>query len=128
MHYWRSILDEVLNKSNEQYSATQSLLLSEDQLISVKEKRDLRCYYLGPDYPDIYFTKREAECIFWMAHGLTIAETALKMYLSPRTVEFYVKNMKTKLGCASKKRLIEKVMKTGLMDQLQQEGMQIVKH
>lgn len=138
MHYWHSVLGEVLNKTNKNQEffyteqgalhISDSLLFSEDEPIVAKEKRDLRTYYLKPKYPDVYFTKREAECIFWMMHGLTIAETALKMYLSPRTIEYYVKNMKIKLGCASKKRLIEKVMQTSLMDQLKQEGMQVVLH
>ena len=138
MHYWRSVLGEVLHKDNKEYAflfTSHGQLHAVDDLASLdqisdapKEKRDLRTYYLGDKYPGIYFTKREAESLFWMVHGCTIAETAGQMGLSPRTVEFYVKNMKIKLGCVSKKRLIQRVLETNLMTQLADEGMQIIRH
>ena len=138
MHYWQSVLTEVQQKNNQHYgflftnrgslNGVDELLLTEDMPIVSREKRDLRTYYLGDQHPGIYFTKREAQSVFWLVHGLTIAETAIKLGLSPRTVEFYVKNMKSKLGCASKKRLIEKINKTDLIAQLKSEGMAIVLH
>jgi len=138
MQYWQSVLAEVQHKNDQAYdflftnrgrlSEIDTALFSEDLAILPKETRDLRTYYLGDQYPGVYFTKREAESLFWLVHGMTIAETAAQMHLSPRTIEFYIKNMKSKLGCASKKRLIEKVLKTNLIEQLKEEGMRIVVH
>lgn len=138
MEYWRSVLEEVLNKENDEYffrytiqgqlHEPESQYADDDNDVVEKEKRDLRTYYLGEQYPGIYFTKREAESIFWISQGNTIVKTAAIMGLSPRTVEFYVKNMKAKTNCASKKRLIEKVLKTNLLSQLAKDGLCLVVH
>ncbi|OGT48473.1 MAG: hypothetical protein A3E82_03875 [Gammaproteobacteria bacterium RIFCSPHIGHO2_12_FULL_38_11] len=88
----------------------------------------MRNYYLGKKYPNVYITKREAESLFWIVQGLTIPQTAHKLALSSRTVEFYVKNLKLKLGCVNKKELIEKIMQTNLLKQLEKEGLKIIRH
>lgn len=138
MSYWHTVLSEVLHKEDKnrsflytnagQLAVPISLLASDEMHDKPLEKRDLRTYYLGADYPDVYFTKREAETAFWIVHGLTLAETAAKMYLSARTIEFYVKKMKIKLNCGTKRRLIDIVKKTDLIQILQSEGMRIVLH
>ncbi len=79
-------------------------------------------YYVGDTYPGLYFTRREAECLFYLLRGLTIGSTAKMLDLSPRTVEFYVKNMKTKLGVRSKVELIDKLHEVSFMSRLREEG------
>ena len=138
MQYWQSVLDEVSHKDDNahtfltphgvQLTNRVDALLSDDALNFSKETRELRSYYLGDDYPNVYLTKREAETMFWIVQELTIAEAAEKMHLSARTVEFYVKNMKLKLSCANKKELIEKVLDSDLLQQLEKEGLQIISH
>lgn len=138
MSYWHSILDEVLHKDDDAHAFlfTNQGDLSDDvenyaiacNADRIRDSRDLRTYYLGREYPDIYLTKREAECMFWIVQECTIAETALKMGLSARTVEFYVKNMKLKLQCKNKRKLIEKILLSSLLQQLERDGMRIVKH
>ncbi len=66
-------------------------------------------FYLGKNYPDIYFTSQEARCIKHLLNGLTYKEVGDILQLSPRTVIFYTSNMQAKLGCSSKKELITKV-------------------
>lgn len=127
MHYWNAVLNGVLNKNN-QIHAEKEIKIDKVLLHKIKEPRDLRMYYLGDQYPNIYLTKREAECMFWLVQNNTIGVTALKMALSARTVEFYVKNMKIKLRCVNKKQLIEKVLQTNLLQQLEKDGLRIVKH
>ena len=90
--------------------------------------RHFRVYYVGSGRSRVHFTRREAECIFWIVQNFTIAEAAHKMGLSARTVEFYIKNTKLKLKCVNKKALIEKVLKTDLLTQLEKEGLKIKKH
>lgn len=138
MHYWNSVLSEVLNKEDNAHDFlfTNQGNLGDDMenysfentFDASKEMRNLRTYYLGKDYPDVYLTKREAECMFWVVQDCTIPETAMKMQLSSRTVEFYVKNMKLKLQCPNKKKLIEKILQSTLLQQLEKDGMRIVKH
>lgn len=119
MHLWQDIIKALSPK-------TQKAITPCHPKVTIK--RDLRNYYLHDAYPHIYLTKREAESVFWLMHGFTIIETAYKMYLSPRTIEFYVKNMKTKLNCDSKKMLLEKIGETRLIDQLRAEGMCVQIH
>ena len=66
-----------------------------------------KSYFIGAPYDKIYFTHREAECLFYLLRGLTISATAKMLHLSPRTVEFYVKNMKIKLKVKTKSELVE---------------------
>jgi DNA-binding CsgD family transcriptional regulator len=99
--YWDKILKEVLNKK----------LVNARKIGKIKygvmEKRCNRSYPLGPKFGDKYFTRREAECMVLLLSGKTIAKTAMALGLSPRTIEFYLKRMKLKLGCQTKFELIE---------------------
>jgi DNA-binding CsgD family transcriptional regulator len=78
---------------------------------SLKDKQ----YYLGENYPAVYFTRREAECLYYLLRGFTISATALQLNLSARTVEFYVKNMKQKMGVKNKSELMERLHAVGFM-------------
>lgn len=75
----------------------------------VNSSKSLVAYGLGSKYGDIYFTKREAECMVLLLRGKTICGVAHKLSLSPRTVEYYIKNMKTKIGCRTKFELVDLV-------------------
>jgi DNA-binding CsgD family transcriptional regulator len=75
-------------------------------------------YTVGERYPGVYFTQREAECLYYLGRGLTIVSTAKMLELSPRTVEFYVKNMKVKVKLKTKSQLIEMAHDVGLMPRL----------
>lgn len=59
---------------------------------------------------DIYFSKRELECIYHMTSGKTTKEIAKILQVSPRTVEFYLKNIKTKMNVSSRTAIIEKFL------------------
>lgn len=54
----------------------------------------------------VNFTQRELLCIKHLLDHRTAAETAALLSLSARTVESYLNNIKSKLGCASKIELI----------------------
>ncbi|OGT33493.1 MAG: hypothetical protein A3C44_02965 [Gammaproteobacteria bacterium RIFCSPHIGHO2_02_FULL_39_13] len=66
--------------------------------------------------------------MFWVVQDFTLAYVAQQMTLSRRTVEFYVKNLKLKLQCRNKKELIETILQTDLLRQLELEGLQIMRH
>lgn len=58
----------------------------------------------------IIFTKRERDCLPYLAQGLTYKHIGKMLGLSHRTVEAYVKSMRVKIGAASKKELIQKAI------------------
>ena len=68
------------------------------------------------DDSELYFTRREAHCMYYLLHGFTIHRAAKQLSLSPRTVEFYLKNIKIKFDVRTKAELIEKIMKTNFLD------------
>ena len=69
-------------------------------------------YYLGDEYEGVYFTNRESECLMHLLDGNTIVATANILGLSSRTVEFYVRNMRMKIGVTTKTQLIDKIEQT----------------
>lgn len=109
--HWDALLDQVLKqKKTSSVIANYSEQDSEktDDL-SPKPKTVFKKYFLGESYRNIYFTGREAEVMVQLMQGKTLQAAADTLNLSPRTIEFYVKNMKTKLGCRTKSELIGKV-------------------
>jgi DNA-binding CsgD family transcriptional regulator len=110
---WDDIVKEVVKRkangkkasllSDEEYEAAY-VKTNKDRL---PQKRILAAYGLGAKYGKTYFTKREAECMVWLLKGKTINSVATILKLSPRTVEYYIKNMKTKVGCRTKFELID---------------------
>ena len=134
MQYWNSILDEVLQKDEQRSffytnrGRLDDVFYFPTALMDSKKPSRRRNYFLDRPFEDIHLTPREAETMFWIVQDYTLAATAEKMSLSSRTIEFYVKNMKAKLRCANKKEMIEKILQTNLLQQLEQDGLQIVKH
>ena len=90
--------------------------MKHDKIIPYKivTKQKKQRYYLGDDYPDIYFTQREMQVISHIHHK-TYKEIASIYGLSVRTIEFYMATIKYKLKCHNKKSLIEKLYRLGLL-------------
>lgn len=61
-------------------------------------------------------TKRETECLFYLAEGYTAKEMAQVLNLSPRTVEGYIENMKHKIGCLTTSELLMKIFESGVRE------------
>lgn len=62
-------------------------------------------------------TNREKECLEIMLEGKSSKEIAAQLSLSPRTIEFYLENIKDKIGCWNKSELFKKA------SQLQELGL-----
>lgn len=101
--HWNALLEEVLNKS------AKKIVYPSVESGNANHPKELKKIYLGLHFPGIYFTNRESEVMVQLLQGKTISAVAGTLQLSPRTVEFYVKNMKSKLGCRTKSELIGKV-------------------
>ncbi len=52
-------------------------------------------------------TPRERQCLRYLLHFNTSKETAAALSLSPRTIEFYLDNLRDKLNCSHKKALFD---------------------
>lgn len=59
-------------------------------------------------------TTRESDCLMLLVKGKTAAQIGQQLKLSTRTVEFYLGNIKSKLGCKSKSDLIDRIYALGL--------------
>ena len=125
MDYWESIVQEVLHKTEQDYTFKftdlgRAIFSDRSRRVryepETKTQVSLPTYLLGDDYKDTYFTKRETETLYYLLQGRTIPETARILRLSSRTIEFYVKNMKLKIGAKTKQELVDKVRLTKLMD------------
>lgn len=64
----------------------------------------------GTHICDVYFSNQEIKCLQLLLSGKTIKLIGLHMSLSPRTVEYYLNNIKRKLQVKTKSELIEKVI------------------
>lgn len=80
--------------------------LIQDQLPFFYDKTEIKRLYFNVQ-PDIYATKQECLCLDLLSKGLTEKETAAVLNLSVRTVESYLNNLKNKLNCKYKSRLLE---------------------
>lgn len=118
--YWQGILNEVLNKGNTNYSFIYTSLGPEDRdnlgANAPDPKRD-RIYLTG-EFSGIYLTPRERDCLCALASGRTVKTVARELNLSHRTVEFYLKNLKAKFGCANKGELLALVAEADLITYL----------
>lgn len=73
---------------------------------------------LGHVFENAYLTKRETEVLRYVILGYTAKRVAIILNISYRTVETYIENIKFKLRCNSKGEIIEKAIKTGLLNLL----------
>lgn len=64
----------------------------------------------GTFLQNVYLTQREEHIVRHLVRGKTAKEIARVMNLSPRTVEFYLINIKNKMGVVNKSDLIERCM------------------
>ena len=117
--YWDKVLDEVLNKRAVRlFTTNYSYSCSNKKGYKSKQRRKYRMYKLGEKFNDIYFTRREAECMAQLLKGKSIRSTAKILKLSIRTVEFYVNNMRKKLSCHTKFELIDLVMHSDFLSNI----------
>ena len=61
---------------------------------------------------NVIISLREFQCLFLMSKGQTFKEIGKSLDLSPRTVESYINNLKSKTGTSSKSELIKLYFKS----------------
>ena len=60
-------------------------------------------------------TQRERQCLGWIAQGKTVADIAVLVGISPRTVVFHLENTRRKLGAASIAQCVAEALRRGLL-------------
>lgn len=95
-----------------------SFLLSEDDIFnSVRKvflhskniiKKEIANHYL--------LSKRQLECFFFLIRGKSDKEIAKILQLSPRTVESYIDEIKSKMSCSTRAEIIEKAFDEGMLN------------
>jgi len=81
-----------------------------DKKSFLRELNFKRCQFEDPMLANTVFSKREFECALAIIQGKTAEETAKKLFLSRRTVETHLENLKNKLGCLNKAELKKKLL------------------
>lgn len=101
--YWQNILTEFLQQRKD---INQSVSASKSEKRPFRHRR-FKIQRFLPWHGETYFTAREAQCMWMLLQGKTMKNIALELCLSPRTIEYYLKNLKSKVGCRTKYELIE---------------------
>lgn len=83
-----------------------------EEKMSNKSTQSQDAYFLGKKFKNLYLTRQEARCMVCLLRGSSIKLAAYTLGLSARTVEYYVNNIKKKLGCRTKAELIGLIIET----------------
>lgn len=59
---------------------------------------------------------RERECLLWVSRGLSSKEIAVRIGLSPRTVDFHLAKAMGRLGVATRSHAVARAMALGLLE------------
>lgn len=100
--------------SNEYFNTSPKIA---DQMLSKKnEKEFLLALESDTRKAEIInsFTEREKSCLYWFLKGRSASEIAKKLFLSPRTIEYYLDNIKNKCGVSKKSDLFDFLADWGL--------------
>jgi DNA-binding CsgD family transcriptional regulator len=73
-------------------------------------------YNVGSAENPFNLSTRELECLFCILRGMTAKKCGEIIGLSKRTIEFYIDNIKNKLGCSSKSELLVVAVQAGYMN------------
>ncbi len=92
--------------------------LAGDMPLSASVRRELVASVAAErEAPDgVHLTPREREVVAWLAHGLTNAEIAAKMYLSEGSVKQYLFAIGEKMGLRSRTQILMRAVQLGLVD------------
>jgi len=68
-----------------------------------------------------HFSPRELECLFCLLRGMSAKQIGIILGLSKRTIEFYIDNIKNKVGCNKKSILLELTLEKGYLKYFPQQ-------
>ena len=68
-----------------------------------------------------HFSPRELECLFCMLRGMSAKQIGNFLGLTKRTIEFYIDNIKNKVGCSKKSQLLDLALEKGYLTYFPQQ-------
>jgi DNA-binding CsgD family transcriptional regulator len=121
--YFNRELQGVLDLENQDIYGELMFACSELCTLSKVNKEishpfEIQKFYLSGERDDIYLSKRETECLFYLSKGNTVKEIGKSLSISPRTVEVYIENAKMKTQLKSKVELLNMFEEEGFKDAL----------
>lgn len=75
-------------------------------------------YDLGKDFPDVYLTRREAECTLLLVNHYTHMQIAEHLNISVYSVQFILKQLYAKVNIQTEDELINIILDTQLLARL----------
>ena len=115
-HYFRftsqrlfeDITDNMLIDVNLSLNQNNNITIKQNDAISnFYDQTDIKKYVIRLNGDTIFLTKREKECLGLMSKNQTTKEAARNLGISPRTVEYYLNQIKLKTGCICTSQLTE---------------------
>lgn len=64
----------------------------------------------------VVLSKRQSECLYYLLRGKSAVSIAKLLGLSPKTVEYYIDEIKNKMVCNNKAEVIEKAIEMGYIE------------
>jgi DNA-binding CsgD family transcriptional regulator len=123
---WQDVLASALKKEQKKLNSVnagkpRSPQTRKTNNTVVFQKRNKRYYVIGEGDKKLYFTEREIDTMKSLLQFHTIPQAALHLGISARTLEFYVKNLRSKLSCQTKDDLIEYISKENFLKELKKD-------
>jgi len=107
--YWKAIIQEVVNKEKSTHPIRLTNTIANTDESDIKKTiKIIQRYYLDEPFEAIYFTFQEARCLLRCKINSRYKAISQALSISERTVEFYLKNMRRKLNCKTKRDLLKK--------------------
>ncbi len=82
---------------------------------------DVKRYYLLGTEEDVYFTRREMDCIYLLVEDQKYVHIAEMLNLSTKTIYEYIENIKFKLACDSKVKFNKKLQQLAMLNNLEKD-------
>jgi DNA-binding CsgD family transcriptional regulator len=79
------------------------------------QETQLKSFHLKTKHGEVSLSKRQTECLHYLSLGKSNKEIGRTLSLSPKTIEFYISNLKQKSGYHSRAELIREYSKNYLL-------------
>src|SRR5579872_1296825 len=110
--YFKDKANELIKKSELNRLIVPKENIGIQQYSDIDESRSFISSLMRiPNFP---LSKRECTCLFYLVRGRTAAEIAKALFISKRTVETHIENIKTKLKCRNKSEIFDKAFEFGI--------------
>jgi DNA-binding CsgD family transcriptional regulator len=88
------------------------------QLAALYAHTRLQMLLQTPDHAaaGVVLSSRERECLLWVSRGMSSKETALRLGLSAKTVDYHVAKAMEKLGVATRSHAVARAIALGLLE------------